>query len=129
MSGFRISCGVSFRFSEEKGRILENIVFNELRRRQQKIFFHKQKGECDFIIKTELKITSAIQVCLTLSDVETKNREINGLLEALNTYQLKEGLILTLDEEGEESITYHEKQYTVRIQPVSKWLLPSFHES
>ncbi|MBS0358236.1 MAG: hypothetical protein JSS53_03060 [Proteobacteria bacterium] len=57
------------------------------------------------MIKKELKITEAIQVCLTLNYSETKEREINGLLEALQAHHLTQGLILTLDEEGEEVIT------------------------
>jgi uncharacterized protein len=32
---------IGFRFSEDRGRILENIVFIELKRRHQEIYFHK----------------------------------------------------------------------------------------
>ena len=44
---------ISFRFSEDQGRILENVVHNELKRRQEEIYFHKQKYECDFLIKND----------------------------------------------------------------------------
>lgn len=118
-----IAAAVSFRFSEEKGRMLENIVYSELRRRQQNIYFHKQKYECDFIIKQELKITEAIQVCVTLGDKETKKRELNGLLDALTTYELNKGIILTYDEEGIEHIKTNTREYTVIIKPVWQWLL------
>lgn len=116
-----LASAISFRFSEDHGRILENIVFNELKRRNEEIYFHKYKYECDFLIKKELKITSAIQVTKTLSDPEVKQREIRGLLEAMQTYQLNEGLILTLDEEGTEVID-HENQH-IKIIPTWKWLL------
>src|SRR3989338_6198619 len=88
---------IGFFFTEEKGRALENIVFIELKRRGKNIFYHSEKHECDFVIKQK-KIAEAIQVCLELSE-ENKQREIEGLIEALQKYKLKEGLILTLDEE------------------------------
>ena len=114
---------VSFRFSEDKGRILENIVYCELRRRKHELYFHKQKQECDFIIKKELEIVQAIQVCLSLENPETKQRETNGLLEAMRTYKLTQGIILTYTEEGQEFIIEDDKQYTIDIIPVWKWML------
>ena len=75
---------ISFRFSEDLGRILETLVHNELKRRNQEIYFHKQKHECDFLIKKELKIVAAIQVTKTLIDPDVKKRELSGLLEASN---------------------------------------------
>jgi len=121
-----IAAAVSFRFSEEKGRTLENIVYCELRRRQLQIFFHKQKYECDFIIKTELKISSAIQVTFSLEDAETKAREIKGLLEALETYELTTGTILTYDEEYTEKIIINAIERTIFVVPVWKYLLQSY---
>lgn len=118
-----LAAAVSFRFSEDKGRILENIVFNELHRRNQEIYFNKQKFECDFIIKKELQIMAAIQVCYSLQDPKTKDREMNGLVEALQTYSLSEGLILTYEEEGEEEIVREGKAYRVKIEPIWRWLL------
>jgi len=118
-----LAAAVSFRFSEDKGRILENIVYCELRRRHQEIYFHKQKLECDFVIKKDLQITQAIQVCVSLNEPNTRSREINGLLEALQTYQMKNGLILTYEEEGREEIRFDEEDYTVEIIPIWRWLL------
>ena len=112
-----LASAISFRFSEDEGRMLENIVFNELRRRREEIYFHKQKYECDFLIKKELKITQAFQVTRSLKEKSTKEREIKGLLEAMQTHQLSKGTILTMDEEGEE------KELGIDILPVWKWLL------
>lgn len=114
-----LAVAVSFRFSEDQGRILETMVHNELKRQNKEIYFHKQKYECDFLIKKELKISEAIQVTKTLSDPEVKNREFRGLLEAMEIYQLKEGIILTMDEEGVEEVDHRQ----IKIIPVSKWLL------
>lgn len=83
----------------------------------QEIYFHKDKYECDFIIRDGINITKAIQVTRSLND--NKKREMNGLLEALQTYKLKEGLILTLD--CEDKIVEDKKK--IIIKPVWKWLL------
>ena len=110
---------VAFNFSENAGKRLENLVFIELVRRGNEIYYHAKKNECDFIIKEGLKITKAIQVCLILDNAVTKKREVDGLIEAMKEYKLKEGLILTLDKE--EGIVVEDKKIT--IKPVWKWLL------
>ncbi len=118
-----LASAVSFRFSEDKGRILENVVFIELLRRKNQIYFHKQKRECDFLIKKDLDIVEAIQVTQTLTDPATKRREISGLIEALDIANLHQGLILTEEEEGQEQIAENNKVYEIEILPIWKWLL------
>ncbi|MEK6818322.1 MAG: ATP-binding protein, partial [Nanoarchaeota archaeon] len=113
---------VAFNFSENAGRRLENLVFIELTRRGNEVYYHAKKNECDFVIKEGLKMTKAIQVCLILDNAVTKKREIDGLIEALKEYQLKEGLILTLDKE-EELVLSGKKIF---IKPVWKWLLEKY---
>jgi len=110
---------VAFNFSENAGKRLENLIFIELIRRGFEVYYHAQKHECDFVIKGGLKITKAIQVCLTVDNPTTKQREVDGLLEALREYKLKEGLILTLDKEDE--IISGDKK--ILFKPVWKWLL------
>ena len=113
---------VAFNFSENTGKRLENLVFIELVRREVKVYYHLKKNECDFIIKEGLNITKAIQVCLILDNIVTKKREIDGLCEALKEYNLKEGLILTLDKEEEFMIDGKK----IIIKPVWKWLLEKY---
>ena len=108
----------SFSFSENRGRLLENTVFIELNRRNRQIFYHKKRAECDFLIQEGLRITEAIQVCYHL-ELYNKEREIAGLTEALEEYNLKEGLILTFDQE--DALTFKDKR--IVVQPVWKWLL------
>lgn len=110
---------LGFRTSDDFGRMLENIVFLQLKRQNKEIYFHKEKYECDFLIKEGIRITNAIQVTHTLK--ENKKREIDGLLEALNTYKLKQGLILTVDQE--EEIIENKKK--IIVKPIWKWLLDS----
>jgi len=114
-----ILSNISFRISEDYGRYLENIVFVELLRRGRETYFHQGKKECDFLIKEGLHITQAIQVCRSLHDENTRNREMEGLLEAMRTYGLKEGLILTEDEE----YVIETGGFKIIVQPVWKWFL------
>ncbi len=119
---------IGFRFSEESGRTLENIVFLQLLRQHHEIYFHAGKQECDFVIRKGYNIAQAIQVCVSLKDEKTKKREINGLLEAMATYQLSNGLIITEDESAEETITHEEQTYHITILPCWKWLLATENE-
>ena len=110
---------IGFRVSEDKGRLLENIVFLDLKMKGLEIYFHKNTKECNFIIRKNNQIIQAIQVTLNLSDEKVKNREIEGLIEAMKTYGLQEGFIIT---ENEQSILEIE-QFKIRIIPIWKWLL------
>jgi len=114
---------ISFLFSEDKGRMLENLVYNELQRRKLITYFHRKKRECDFLIKENLEITQVIQVCYSLMDPETKNREINGLIDALALHTQAAGLIITANEFGEEIISVNKQKYKIKILPLWKWLL------
>lgn len=111
---------ISFRFSEDKGRMLETTVYRHLRRLSHEVYFHRGKKECDFVVKRDLEITQAIQVTCSMMDEKTREREVAGLLEAMKAYQLNTGLILTLDEEEQFSV---EGDYTVLVKPVWKWML------
>ncbi len=108
---------VSFNFTENMGKRLENLVFLHLLRSNKEVYYHLDKKECDFVVKDGLKISQAIQVCLDISNPETKKREIEGLQNAMIKYKLREGIILTM--EHEETI----KAKKITIVPVWKWLL------
>lgn len=110
---------VSFKFSENTGPLLENIVFMELERRFQEIYYHEGKKECDFLVKEKEKITQAIQVTASIADPNTEKREIQGLKEAMETYNLKTGYIITKDVEK----TINLKDKTIYIKPITTWLL------
>jgi len=112
---------VSFKFSEDIGRLVENIVFLEILRRGREVFFWKNKNqqEVDFIIKDGLKVIQLIQVCWDVKNEKTKKREIEGLLSAMEEFKLKEGLILT--EDYEEFEKYNQKE--IRYEPLWKWLI------
>jgi len=114
-NGFSIVNSASF--SEDKGRMLENMAFLNLRKKYKEIFYFQEKGECDFVIKEGTKITQAMQVCYDLTE-QNKEREFNGLIEALNKFKLKEGLILTYNQDDHFEI----KDKIIKVIPVWKWL-------
>jgi len=113
---------VGFKFSEDQGRILENIVFLELKRQGKEIYFHKLTKECDFIIREGYNVSVAIQVCVSLKNKDTRQREINGLLEAMDTYHLDHGLIITEDEKEQIEETYRSKPFKIEVIPCWQWL-------
>jgi len=112
-----IVSAVAFAFSENRGRLLENAVFMALQRGGGEIYYHKDRYECDFITRSNRKITQAIQVTESLADPDTKTREIRGLCEALEEYSLPEGTIVTRRDSGEEIVG--EKK--IHIRPVYDW--------
>lgn len=110
---------LGFMFSEDRGRFLENMVFIELKRRRKEIYYFKGKAECDFLLRDGINITGAIQVCYAFGDKETRDRELKGLMEALEVFHLDNGWILTDDTEE----TFEQNGKTIRIMPVWKWLM------
>ena len=104
-TGFIKTSAVSF--SGNFGSLLENCVYNSLRSKagasglfnnsEVYYFTGKNGGECDFIISPNGK-PSCIQVCWELT-VDNQDREIKGLLEAMDFFNLDTGTILTFDTE------------------------------
>lgn len=111
---------MSFRFSEDNGRLAENLVFIELKRRRKEIYYWKSaKTETDFVIKEGMKIKQLIQICWNIEDKKTKEREIKGLLESMKEFHLRTGLIITEDYFGEEKV----EGKKIKFVPLWKWLL------
>ena len=110
---------VAFRFSEDSGRLLENLVFIELKRRNDEVWYFRGKRECDFVIRDSGVITSAIQVCYELNGTN-REREIGGLVEAMTDLGLDEGIILTYSQD--ETIPVDTGR-TITVVPVWRWLL------
>ena len=106
----------SLSFSEDKGRLLENAVYIHLKRNFKEIYYFKQKGECDFVIKEGSKITDCLQVCYNLNS-DNFQREINGLLEAMQYFELNEGKIITLY----QSDVLHFEKKKIYVVPAYDW--------
>lgn len=114
---------IGFRQSNDDGRLLENLVYIELKRRNTEIYYHREKKECDFVVCVRNKIQHLIQVCYDLTDPKTMDREIAGLVEAMNSYNIAQGLIITLHDQDFFEVTEHQKKFQIKIVTLAEWLL------
>lgn len=117
----------AFGFSKNIGRLMENTVAVELRRRKLSkkaradIYYWKdhQQNEVDFAVKTGPKIQKLIQVTYAVERTEIKEREIKSLLKAGKELKCRDLSIITYDFEKEENIEGKKIQFI----PLWKWLL------
>ncbi len=110
---------LSFSFKEKKGALLENILVKEFKARGNEVFYFKEKKECDFVVVDNENNLTPVQVSLSLTDKETRKREIEGLIEALKFLGLNKGVIITLDEKEELEVN----NYKIDIIPAYEYLL------
>jgi uncharacterized protein len=104
-------------FSEDHGSRLENVIFNFLRSKYKSVYYFYRKNECDFIVIKNGMKPLAIQVCYLL-DRENLDRELGGLIEALEFFQVKDGLIITLD----QSDHFKSKGFSAKVIPAWEYL-------
>ncbi len=81
-------------FSDDNGRLLENMVFMQLRRTTNEIYYFSEKKECDFVVFEQKKLKVLVQVCWQLNQ-DNIDREINGLKEAMSFFGINQGYIIT----------------------------------
>lgn len=111
---------VSFKFSDDTGRLAENAVFVELKRHKQEVYYWKNNiGEVDFIVKEEMRPVEAIQVCWNLDEESTKKREIRALRSAMKDLNLDRGIIITEDTQAAEETDGKQ----IFFIPMWKWFL------
>ena len=111
---------ISFKFNEDFGRQLENLVFMHYKRKSiYEIFYHKKKFECDFLLKEKDKIVKAVQVTKSLN-YENEKREVLGLVEAALEYDLKEGLLLTYEDEERDFV---KDKIKIKVRQIWKYLI------
>ncbi len=101
----------------DEGHKLENMVFNALRTVHKEIYYHKGSGECDFVTVDKGAVSQAIQVCLQLN-ADNRDRELAGMIDALKTYNLTEGTIVTLSQDDK----FEMDGLTVHVVPGYKFL-------
>lgn len=104
------------KMDQEKGWLLENLVFLSLRRGFNKIEYYVTKGggEVDFLVQDNITLNRRlIQVTWDMSDKTTFAREMKALTEAMAETGIGDGTIVTWDDEREIN--------GVRIVPAWKW--------
>lgn len=94
-------------FSENRGKLLENLVFWQLYRQYGDIYttdifyYNDSSSECDFILYKKGGQALPVQVCWKLNTEETIQREIKGLLKACKATESPKGIIITYEKEDE----------------------------
>lgn len=86
----------------EKGWLLENLVFMQLRRGNNKIeyYINKKGGEVDFLVTDrDTKARRLIQVAWNMEKEETKDRELAAIRLAKDEIKVKDCSIVTWDTE------------------------------
>lgn len=93
-----LSQAITVSFAENAGHFLENVVYWELRRHYQQLYyFSENNSECDFVVCEKNAPVRLIQVCLELHR-ENETREVEGLREAMRFFKMNTGIIITLDQ-------------------------------
>ena len=105
----------------DRGHLLENFVFLELRRSTDIIeYYRTQNGhEVDFLITYRTGQRSLIQVSADMIEPATRQRELRALLEAMKECDLKQGIIVTLNQEE----VIETEAGPIQILPASLWAL------
>lgn len=114
----------SFELSPNYGRLLENLVFVELVRRNYKpeldLFYYRTRNdrEIDFLLRKGHKTEQLIQVCYDISSHKTLKRELDALIEAATELKCDNLEIITWDKEEQIQVN----NYTINLTPAYKWL-------
>ncbi|WP_048127147.1 ATP-binding protein [Methanosarcina sp. WH1] len=113
-------------YPDSLGLRFENLVFLELLRQGKQVSYFRDRRECDFlIIETDSQaVKAAIQVSVYFGSPAVREREVLGLMAAMEEYGLNEGLILTMDDEGVMEISGKDgEKKRIIINSVWKWML------
>ena len=108
--------------SDDNGKLLENAVLLHLNRNlgpADRIFYFQESAECDFVVQRNERVDELIQVTWDMSDDNTREREINGLLEASRATGCDKLTIITIDEES----AFERNGKTIHVMPAWKWAL------
>ncbi len=120
-TGMVRACSRSLR--PDWGRLLENYVFLELRRKYGRIEYYRTQGgrKVDFLVADHKGRQALIQVAADMKEVVTRSRELMALDEAMDECGISRATVVTLDQE-EKLKTDHGH---VEIIPAWRWSL--FH--
>lgn len=102
---------------EPQSKLLENLVAIELKKEYgDEVFYYNKNVEVDFYVP---KINTAIQVCLSLSQSDTREREVRALKKMAQAYKLDRLQIITWEEDN----IVNEDGLRIEILPLWKWVL------
>ena len=113
----------AFQTSENRGRLLENLVFVELLRRKNKVgenlFYYRSRNdrETDFVVRDRFRIIQLIQVCYDISDRKTEKREVSSIIECAQELKCTNLLIISWDQEK----VINDNGIEINVIPYYKW--------
>ncbi|MGB9720744.1 MAG: ATP-binding protein [bacterium] len=118
------------KFSEDRGKLMENCVFLHLLRRINdrpllEIYYYKDPygKEVDFVLKEREQINSLIQVCCDIEQMDVPEREVKSLISAGVELKCKDLQLITWDYEGKKKYSVGTKDKEIKFIPLWKWLL------
>jgi uncharacterized protein len=118
-----LTTALTTKVSEDRGAMLENLVFQELRRRGLDVFtWSGADAEVDFLIRDGRRIDRLIQVCAAFTTPEVVAREYRGLHRAAAATRCRELLLLTVDGEPPPRASIP-RGLRVEIRSIAHWLL------
>lgn len=102
---------------EPESKLLENMVAIELKKKYgEEVFYYNRNVEVDFYIPP---VNMAIQVSLSLSQSDTREREVRALVKMGQAYNLEKLQIITWEEDN----IIEEGNLTIEILPLWKWIV------
>jgi len=110
-----------YAIDKDISKLYENIVFLHLRRQTKDIYYFKEKQEVDFYVKLEDK-ELLVNVSYLINDEKTRQRETDGLLEAMEYFKLGCSYLVT---QSEDTVVEIENK-KIYIVPLYKWLLEKY---
>ncbi|MBI5473347.1 MAG: ATP-binding protein [Ignavibacteriae bacterium] len=119
----------AFKTSPDYGRLCENVVAIELRRRELNGEFrftfwkNAQQEEVDFVLREGTQTRQLIQVCTNIDAASTRVRELRSLLKASKELKCDDLLVLTGSYEATETTDWFGIHRVVKFTPIWKWLL------
>ena len=110
---------VGFSFSENKGKLMENIVFLQLRKKYHDVYYYKtaEDYEIDFFLPKEGVF---IQVTQHFGSEEAQERELRAIISASNEQKKVHNLIIITESEKFE---LERESMKINIIPLYEWLL------
>lgn len=114
------SNAMGFRFSANLGRLLENLIFIDLKRLNLDVYYFRSAAdyEVDFVIKDGVDL-GLIQVVWDLNSSEIRKRELRALQEAMNELECKTGAVIV----AEEALSMEPGMENIIIIPAYKYLM------
>ena len=110
---------VGFSFSQNKGKLMENMVFLQLRRKYLDVYYYKttEDYEVDFFLPSE---GSLIQVAQHFDLEETRERELRALVNAAKEQKRTKKLVIVTESEKSE---LEREGLQIQVVPLYEWLL------